>query len=265
MVKTMGNEIISNDEVLKIASLTGKMLLASGGEVYRTEMTVAYICKAYGIDYCECSATPTEITVSIYDNNGECKTFMRRINRRNLDLHKVEELNQFSRDLCGAPLSAREAMDRLDKIDNEKSYSLPVLMLITGIGTSAFAVVFGGSLWDVILGFVVGVLLRFFIWVMSKMQLPDAFGYLASGGIAALLSWLAIRISLGDHSEIIMISALTFLFPGLVFTNSLRDMAEGDLLSGISRAVEALTIAAALAGGAALAYIALQQMGGEIL
>ena len=50
------------------------------------------------------------------------------------------------------------------------------------------------------------------------------------------------------------------LVPGLALTNAIRDLVAGDLLSGISRACEALLIGTALATGAGFALFLLFQL-----
>ncbi len=44
------------------------------------------------------------------------------------------------------------------------------------------------------------------------------------------------------------------LVPGLVITNAIRDTIAGDLLSGLSRTLEAIMIAGAIAIGAAFSF-----------
>lgn len=52
------------------------------------------------------------------------------------------------------------------------------------------------------------------------------------------------------------------LVPGIALTNAIRDLVAGDLLSGISRAVEAFLVGAALAIGTGFALFILVRFGG---
>ena len=51
----------------------------------------------------------------------------------------------------------------------------------------------------------------------------------------------------------ILIGSLMPLVPGVAITNALRDLFDGDLLSGIARATESILTAAALGGGIGIA------------
>ena len=53
--------------------------------------------------------------------------------------------------------------------------------------------------------------------------------------------------------------------PGAAFTNALRDIIRGDMISGISRSAEALSIAVALVAGAGLMIKLWSALGGLII
>ncbi len=59
------------------------------------------------------------------------------------------------------------------------------------------------------------------------------------------------------HSKLILLGALMILVPGMLLTNALRDIVNGDPISGMSRLGEAITIAASIA----LGNLAIQMLG----
>ena len=65
--------------------------------------------------------------------------------------------------------------------------------------------------------------------------------------IAAGLGWL-------DCVAVVIIGALMLLVPGLLITNSMRDIIYGDTSSGVSRIVQVLLSAFAIALGTAAAW-----------
>ena len=70
----------------------------------------------------------------------------------------------------------------------------------------------------------------------------------ALGSFAALfMTWAG----LGEHSDCIIIGAFMSLVPGILFTNSFRDVMAGDMVAGLSRLADALLTAVALALGTA--------------
>ena len=51
------------------------------------------------------------------------------------------------------------------------------------------------------------------------------------------------------HLNTIIVGGLMPLFPGVTFSKAMRDILEGSIISGYTKLVEALVIAASLAGG----------------
>ena len=70
--------------------------------------------------------------------------------------------------------------------------------------------------------------------------------------MAAILAIIAVHFKLGFHVDKIIIGSIMLLVPGLAITNAIRDTIAGDLLAGISRAVEAFLIAIAIAIGSGI-------------
>lgn len=249
-------------EIIDIACRAGKIILENGGEIYRAEDTMRYICSAFGIDECDSYATPTMIVISVIDTKGEVFSRMMRIRHRGVNLHKVEAVNNFSRAVINNPITPAEARAELAAIDQRSAYNLWTTALAAAVGTSAFTLVFGGGFSEFIFGFFLGGLLRLLVTLLNQVQL-GYFTVNAMGGAAAALGgWLFTYFGLIPDWWIMTLSALMQLVPGLIFTNALRDAAAGDLVSGISRGIEALSIVTALASGAGGTLLLLARFGG---
>jgi len=248
-------------EIMDIACKAGKIILENGGEIYRVEETMLYICRTFGMKESECYATPTSIVISIIDAQGEVHTRMMRILSRGTNLFKVEAVNQFSRSIMQNPVTIEEAKARLQKTNSSPSYPLWLTTLAAGLGTSAFTVIFGGGLSHFLWGFLLGAVLRLLISALECIQLGYFTANLLCAATAATGGWLLASFGLLPEWWIVTISAMMLLVPGLLFTNALRDTVAGDLVSGISRGLEALSIAAALGFGAAAALMILTMLG----
>lgn len=249
-------------EIIDIACRAGKIILENGGEIYRVEDTMLYICKAFGIDECECYATPTTIIISIIDAKGEVFSRMMRISERGVNLHKVEAVNNFSRAIMNTPISVAEAKKKLVEINSTPAYRLWVTVLAAALGTGAFTIIFDGSIYHFLCGLVLGTVLRLIVAFLNRIQLGFFTTNLIGGATAAVVGWLFSILGILSGWWIITLAALMQLVPGLIFTNALRDAASGDLVSGISRGTEALSIVAALACGAGATLMILTGLGG---
>lgn len=255
----------SPGEVMDLACRTGKLLLENGAEIYRVEQTINYICGTHQMNECESFATPTSIIVSFTDNHGRVHSRMRRITARSVDLDKISRINSLSRKLAKNELSLEQAVEALGVIEAAKPYPFSMLLLASAVGTGAFTIMFGGVFSDFICGIVIGALLRLITYGLSKIGAGAFAVNLAAGAVAALLGWAAGQLGAGTQWWVLTLSALMLMVPGLLFTNALRDIAAGDLISGISRTTEASCIAAALACGAAVMIGLFAYLGGPLL
>lgn len=252
-------------QVLECACMAGRIVLENGGEIYRVEQTIWYICKAYGTHSCESYATPTSMIVSITDADGQTYTKMLRIVSRNIDLNKVAEINALSRALSKQPLPIEDTLCRLKQIDCTTGYPTPVTVLASGIAAASFAVVFGGGAAESIGGFFLGMVLRSCICALQRRKSLDFINNFLGGAIAACGSCLMQHLGLISDWWTVALSAIMLLVPGMLFTNAFRDVAAGDYISGISRLMEAGCVAAALACGASTTYAVLAHLGGVAL
>ena len=126
---------------------------------------------------------------------------------------------------------------------------LPPRLAGSVLAASSFAVFFGGSLWDGLLAGVIAVL----VFWMERCLAPFCmngveFQFIASFccGISTLLFC---RIGPQLHADKILIGIIMLLIPGIMLTNSIRDILLGDIISGSLRLVEAILMAAVLALG----------------
>jgi len=111
---------------------------------------------------------------------------------------------------------------------------------------------FGGNISDFIISFFVGGIIKWCSISLANINVNDFFINTLGGAMAAILAIIAVHFKLGFHVDKIIIGSIMLLVPGLAITNAIRDTIAGDLLAGISRAVEAFLIAIAIAVGSGI-------------
>src|SRR5690554_4095156 len=87
--------IMNINELLKLASFAGQLILENGGETYRAEDTMVRMLENK-VDDVETFVTPTGIFVSV-EHSGNIYTKVSRITRRGTDLNKIALVNDLSR------------------------------------------------------------------------------------------------------------------------------------------------------------------------
>ncbi len=260
-MKTNNNKLI-----LELALYAGEIMLKNGGETYRAEDVMKRICEVSGISKVESFVTPTGMFLSIDDGeeSGLTYTYQKSIDNRGINLRKVSEVNDFARNYSPDRMSLASAFAKLESIDCAKYYSKPIKTIAAGAATSAFTLASGGKVNDVVCGFVIGCVMFFFVDIYSIIEKNSFIRTLFASVIGAVLAIICYTAGFCSDIQYILIGAIFMLLPGIAITNAIRDSLNGDLLSGIVRAFEALIIATSIAVGVGI-IIDLYEMAGGVM
>mgnify|MGYP000335026892 CR=1 FL=1 len=167
--------------------------------------------------------------------------------------------------ICSGKLSVGEAQERLDRIANTTLYGFWKKCIGYAATTGFFAVMFGGGPGECLVAAVVGVVLAFVLRAASNLMLND-FCQNALGSFALAVAAYLLRRGafLGMSLDVVIISAIMPLVPGVTFTAAIRDTLNGDYSSGVARMAEAVVVALAVASGVGLAIVAVRLAGGSV-
>lgn len=245
------------NELLEVATLSGKIIMENGGETYRSEEIMNQICSVFGASRHESFASPTSIILSITDSEGQVYSIMVRIISHKTNLDKVNAVSQISYSLsAGNRLTLDEVKEKLLAVQSRKSHPALLMLFCAGLISAAFTVMVGIFSWDTLSSFLTGLLVYAAIVYIQRIPLINEFFVnLVGGMLASLIVFLLVWLGLGVEHEAIIVSGLMPLVPGLMLTNGIRDIITGELMAGISRCLGAFTIAMAIAFGAGLSYM----------
>ena len=240
---------------LKLLLDMGELMLASGAEVSRVEESLDRMGRAYGAKGMNAFVITSSIVLTARFSDETIVTQTRRIEGSGgNDFARLEALNELSRECCASPVPLEELEGRIEEL---RAIGPSKLKLCLGsmLASGAFAVFFGGSLWDGIAAAAVGALVCF-------MQLRTA-RYITGAAIVNFILSLISGLCIGGlsrlipllHRDMIMIGDVMLLIPGVAITCAIRDTMSGDTISGAMRLIESLVKAAAIAGGFMLAIM----------
>lgn len=243
---------MTSSELLQCALALGHRLLECGAEIYRVEESVERICIGYRAQHADVYAVPTAIVATMQVNDEEVLTQSSRIKCRGTDLDKVAASNALCRRVCVQPISYRDFQQALHEIDQHIGYSNRALCVACGGIAAFFTLLFGGTLAESLLAWTIGFTLQILVAAINRLNVHALFTNVVGGVWIALIALLGTELGIGQHYDVVIIGAIMPLVPGLLITNSIRDMIAGDFMAGISRFSEALVIAGAIAAGAAI-------------
>lgn len=249
--------------VFKLASLAGVLTLESGGETFRAEETVRFICTSAGIE-ADVLALPTGIFITAEINGEPQSSAVKRIKKRSIDLNKLNEINTISRKFVSGDLDTAEALAELEALNHVKSMNKLLLILCAGVSSLFFALLFDGSVFDSIVAFLASCTVQTILIYFKRTYIYNFTSNLIVGFVIAFFAAVSVALfSMGNIESIIVGGILPYL-PGLALTNAIRDTMMGDLVSGISRLGEVLLSAVCLALGAGVVFAVYIYLGGVI-
>ena len=240
----------------------GYELAMSGAETFRVEDSIRHVLRAYGID-CEVFAIPNCLTISFMAANGKPMTRMRRIGFHGNDLEAVEQLNALSRKICAETPDPQIAAEWLRQTRQRcRVYSLPMYLLGDFLGAGFFALFFGGNWIDGLCAGICGISVGIVTKIMDSFKVNQFFSTIGAAFIAAIIAYFMAFLGIVNQLDAVIIGTLMILVPGLLFTNSMRDIIYGDTNSGINRIVQVALTAVAIALGTAAAWQVTQPIWG---
>lgn len=237
--------------VFCLARLAGQIMLESGGEIYRVEDTVQRICESVLFEQVDVMAIPTGIFISLETPDRQITTTVKRVQNRTIDLSRVSQVNQISRDIAGGRLTIEKAMVQLETLHLQVQ-PFWRLALAAALSSGFFALLFGGGFFEFMAAFICGLAIQTVRrYLAGDYQSNVLFSLL--GGMTATLVALALTGIWGRNTLGIIISgAILPLVPGLAMTHAVRDTMRGDLVSGVTKVAEALLASVLIAVGVGL-------------
>ena len=232
----------------------GYKLAMSGAETFRVEESINLILKTYGLD-AEAFAIPNCLTVSIKTEGGKPMTRMRRIGDHGNDLDAVERYTNLSRKICAERPDPLVALQWLEDTDRSRIYYGKGMYLLGNIlGAVGFAILFGSTYMDSLLSGLCGLIVGVVGLLMAKLKANQFFQIIVASFIMSAFAYIMEVSGIAYNADTLIIGALMLLVPGLLFTNAMRDIINGDTNSGMNRIIQVFLIAVAIALGTGAAW-----------
>lgn len=232
----------------------GKEYISAGASIKKVEDNLYKLCNAYNFKNIEIYAVTSLIVISLKNNEGEHFTQSIRVKQHSTDLGKLEDISQqFKYIMDNLP-----NIDKLDElIKNKKPYKPHPIIKCLGymLAAGGFAVFFGGDILDGIAAAIVGILIYLMDYNLKLKNINGIVYSFTASLVAGLIANIFVHIGFGHNLDKVMIGDIMLLIPGLLLVNSIREMFNRDIVSGVYKFIEAVLMAAAIAGGYALSMI----------
>lgn len=241
------------DILLDCALDIGEQMVICGAEISRVEDTIERICRAYGAVRVDVFTITSCIMATVKMADGRPVSQTRRIRMSSNDLTKLDKLNALSRRICRELPDSDELRREFKRVSSSEPFPIGWQYVNFALVSSSFSVFFGGSWQDALVSGVIGVILKWLTMMCARHDINNLLSNVVCSLVGGCIAALSLHFGLGDSFDKIAIGNIMLLIPGILLTNSLRDMIGGDTVSGILRLCNALLGSVAIAIGFALA------------
>ena len=237
-------------KILKLTAGTGEELIACGAEISRVEDTMNRIALHYGATKRQIFIISNGVFVNLEMGDDAKNISIRYIQDQSVDLTKLCELNGLSRSIEQDDLSLQEALDRFHTIKyGKRKYSKGLSVAASAVGAAAFCFLMGGNLLDCVGSLAGGFGAWLFLLLVEPLHLSKVLVNIVGSLVATLCCGFVVMTGIIAHPDTAVIGSVVPLIPGVAFTNGIRDIADGDYISGLVRLVDALLVFICIAAG----------------
>jgi len=242
----------------------GGTLVSYGCPSYRLEEVIRVVADLEGYT-AQAFAIPTGLFVSLAVP-GQASPLMRmiRVKEWGVNLARLVEVDGIFNDVAARRSTIQEARRRLGDLERSPAPYPSALKWVASAAVSASAAVFfrGGFL-EIGIGAITGLMVAFFGWIMSRNPSGRFLVDFVGGLMAGLLAWAFGHARPDLSREVIVLSGVIALVPGMTLTTGLAELAQRNLVSGGARLMEAFVAFVAILFGIALAVGAEQLLAGS--
>lgn len=254
-----------DSRVLEAAMEAGHILLQNGAEIFRVEETMDRICRYFGVESRDFFVLSNGIFTTGKPRNHEFFARVRHIPVKGAQLDKVVAVNQLSREIEEGKYTIQEVEEQLRIIKEMPAKPQMQQILASALGSGTFCYLFGGSLLDSAASAVAGFFLYIFVLKVSAPYLSKIIGNICGGAIVTLISLICYQLGFGENLSCMIIGSIIPLVPGVAFTNGIRDIGDGDYISGAVRLLDAILVFVCIAIGVCIVFAVANRFTGGII
>lgn len=228
----------------------GRALHRYGTPAHRLEEALRVVCRRLDLE-AEIFTTPTAIIMS-FGEPTELRTRMLRVEGGELDMDKLEQVDDLADDVAAQKLTTAQGVERMEQIlAAPPQYGRAISTVMHALTAGSLAVFFGGGLADVAVASAIGVMLG--LLALIAMRSTDQARVFELVGAAFVAFTAGVASSIWTLSpSLVTIAALIVLLPGMAITVAMSELATRHLIAGTARLMMAVIVLLELVVGVAL-------------
>ncbi|MDR3652962.1 MAG: threonine/serine exporter family protein [Paludibacter sp.] len=225
-------------------------LMSSGAHTMRIIQNVSRMAETFGYEL-DLSVFQLSIMMTIInkENPGKLLTQVKKIKPLHLNFTIVSELSALSWETYDKHLPYDAVRSDYHKIISKKRMNSWLVLFLVSAANASFCGLFKGDFTAMAFVFFatfIGFSVR---QEMMKKHINHLVTFTSSAFVASLLAGMGYVLHVGHTPEIALASSVLYLIPGVPLINSILDILQGHILTGIARLVNAVSLIVCIAIG----------------
>lgn len=250
MSTVLENKIPTIEQIADLLTDIASELMTSGAHTMRIIQNISRMAETFGY-YIDLSVFQLSIMMTIINKEDQSQrlTIIKKTRPLVLNFTFVSDLSALSWDTYDKKLQFDEVRQQFIEIISQKRISRWLVLILVACANAAFCGLFKGDFYAIGLVFA-GTLVGFYLrQEMIRKHVNHLVVFTSSAFIASLIAGLGYVLHLGNTPEIAMAASVLYLIPGVPLINSILDIIEGHILTGIARLVNASSLIVCIAIG----------------
>ena len=222
----------------------GSTLLSYGCPTHRLEALMSGIAAVEGYT-CDVFAVPTGLWMMLRPASGGDPPVVRmvRVKEWEVNLDRLSEVDRIFNDVLERKYTLADARRAIDLAEVRPApYAKTLSLAAIPVASAASAVFFRGGLIEVLVAGLGGVLLVLLAQILRKREGAALLADFIGGLLAGCLAWAATTLRPELSREVVILSVIITLVPGMTMTTGLAELANRNLVSGAGRLMGAMTV-----------------------
>ncbi len=241
-----------SQELAQVADLLldfATAMMGAGSHTARAVRSVSRMAQSFGYEI-YFTVFQRNMTVMVrHEGDVESITLVRSTKHMAINFNIVSELSSLSWSVHDEGLTIEQTREQYEQIMQSPRFSRWTVLFWVAAANASFCRLFNGDLIACGLVFL-GTLVAFYVrQELTARQFHIPLMFVVCAFISSIITGLGYLLDLGETPNIAVATSVLFLIPGVPLINSLMDILEGHVLTGISRFVNASILIVSLSIG----------------
>jgi len=211
------------EKIYRLGLFMGEILLKNGGETWRVERLCRELCSAKGFSNASIFVTPTVLIIG--DDRSDGITFIKTLKVRTINLDKVAKANKIAlAAIEDKDLDVEKFISELKVIENSKTYNENLKLLMVGVASAAFAMLFEISFQGAVFTFIISIIGLMMSRFIERISTTSVLGTIMGSFFIGVSALYLRENGYAPSSSFIIIGSILPLLPGVAITKSISDL-----------------------------------------